>query len=388
MEKMNQSSGLTDSKEGKPRWNAILVLIPTPILAAILVPWYGYTYGYAIFDWLWFGFFMLTTGIAITMGYHRLWSHKSFKANAFIRFLLMFFGSATLQNSIIQWCSDHRKHHRHVDKQDQDPYAATRGLFFSHIGWMLKYNTDEVEKIEGIDDLWEDRIVRFQYRYYGIIAIFSSFILPLLIGWTYGSAIGCFLLAGLLRLVINHHFTFFINSLAHKFGSRKFSLKYTARDNPFLSLVTYGEGYHNFHHAFAGDYRNGIQWYDFDPSKWLIATGEKFGWCWGVKRTPQYIIESARAKVELLNAQQRLASHNSIYQGWKEKIETHYDELIKSLSAWAKANQEWLKAQKSKVSKEQIDRLKKHYKCLKKEYMKARRNWQYQIFYMRFCLSK
>ena len=141
-----------------------------------------------------------------------------------------------------------------------------------------------MDRIENVEDLRKDKIVAFQEKYYVSLAIFSCFVLPIMIGYCYGSIMGCLLLAGFFRLFLNHQFTFFINSLAHIWGRKTFNEENTARDNAFISLVTYGEGYHNFHHKFAGDYRNGIHWYDFDPSKWLVGFGKIFGWTWDLKK--------------------------------------------------------------------------------------------------------
>ncbi len=359
---------------GKPVWKSILVLIGGPILAVTLLPWYGFTYGFSAGAWILFGAFMMGTGVAITAGYHRLWSHKAYKANFMIRLVLMILGSATMQNSVIKWASDHRKHHRFVDDPKKDPYAFTRGFWFAHFGWMLRYASPEVEKIENVDDLFADKLLAFQHKHYVPLAVFSCFVLPGLIGLSFGSFWGGVLLAGLLRMVLNHHFTFFINSLAHFVGKRPFSDQNTARDNALVSLVSYGEGYHNFHHKFAGDYRNGIHWYDFDPSKWLISACSKFGWTKDLKRTPKQIIEAAQAKVRLAEAQENLEKNDHL-QEWKEKIEVQYQHFTQSITAWAKARQEWVAAKKEKLSHESTVELKEKYKLLKKKFKLEKKLW-------------
>jgi stearoyl-CoA desaturase (delta-9 desaturase) len=359
---------------GKPVWKSIIVLIGSPILALIFVPWYAFSVGFTAGDWIFFGAAMIATGVAITAGYHRLWSHKAYKANFVIRLVLMLLGSATLQNSVIKWASDHRKHHRFVDDKEKDPYAATRGFWFSHFGWMLRFGSDDVERIENVDDLYADKLLAFQHKYYTPLAVFTCFGVPMLIGWAYGSILGGLLLAGLLRLVLNHHFTFFINSLAHVVGKRPFSDQNTARDNALVSLVSYGEGYHNFHHKFAGDYRNGIHWYDFDPSKWLISSCSKMGWTRDLKRTPKQIIEAAQAKVQFSTAQEKLETHDHLAE-WKEKIEAQYHLFTQSISAWTKAKQAWLAAKKEKLSREHIAELKMKYKQLKRNFKFEKKAW-------------
>ena len=110
----------------------------------------------------------------------------------------------------------------------------------------------------------------WQHKHYLALVILMNIGLPAFLGWLNGDIISMVLLAGLLRLVVVHHCTFFINSLAHIWGKQPYTNKNTARDNAFLALLTYGEGYHNFHHIFENDYRNGIKWWDYDPTKWLI----------------------------------------------------------------------------------------------------------------------
>ena len=123
----------------------------------------------------------------------------------------------------------------------------------------------------NIPDLKKDPMLAFQHRYYLPLALATNFGLPLLAGLLFHDVWGMLILAGVLRLVWSHHVTFFINSLAHMWGSRPYTEDNSARDNPVLAVITYGEGYHNFHHMFAHDYRNGVRWWQWDPTKWLIA---------------------------------------------------------------------------------------------------------------------
>jgi len=275
----------------KINWKSSTVLILIPLLTFLFLPYYAFEHGFCFKDWAIFGFFMISTGLSITAGYHRLWSHKAYKASSVVKIFFMLFGAAALQNSIIKWSSDHRKHHLFVDHPEKDPYAITKGFWYSHIKWMLKKPNVETSRIDNVNDLKKDSIVNFQHKYYLPISIFMCMILPTLIGFSYGSPLGCFLLSGLLRLVINHHFTFMINSIAHYYGSQNYSDQNTSRDNPLLSLFTYGEGYHNFHHKYPGDYRNGVHWYDYDPSKWLINIFCIFGLSQSAKKTSKSVID-------------------------------------------------------------------------------------------------
>lgn len=372
----------TNEKQGKLIWKAILVLIPTLILSVTVVPWYGFAYGYKAWDWFWFAFFMIATGLSITAGYHRLWSHRAYKAKWPLKIFFLIFGTAALQNSVLQWASDHRKHHRHCDDEEKDPYGITRGFWHAHLIWMLKEHSSGVDDLSDVKDLTEDKWLVFQDKYYGLLAAFFGFFLPLIIGSFYGSAWGCFLLAGILRMTLNHHFTFFINSAAHYFGKRPFNDGNTARDNPLLSLVTYGEGYHNFHHKFGGDYRNGIHWYDFDPSKWIISSVKYIGWTYDLKRTPKEIIEHAKLKRQYQEIQAQPSfiakTAHGISDGY-HALERQYHQLADAIGQWAKAKREWLKAKQENLSQAHALELKQKVRHLKRMMKSEKRRWRQAV---------
>ena len=135
----------------------------------------------------------------------------------------------------------------------------------------------------------------WQHKNYLLLVLATNFGIPVLLGLVFGNVWGMLFLAGLLRLVLSQHFTFFINSLAHIWGSRPYTESNTARDNGFLALFTYGEGYHNFHHIFVSDYRNGIRWWHYDPTKWLIKSLSYLGLASKLRKTPDEKIERAKA---------------------------------------------------------------------------------------------
>ncbi|MDP5054231.1 MAG: fatty acid desaturase, partial [Congregibacter sp.] len=249
------------------RVNAV-IFIGFPILAAILVPLWGVYAGFTTTQWIWAVVFLYLNGLSITGGYHRLWSHKAYQAHWTVRLWFALWGAGALQNSILVWAADHRRHHRHVDDNEADPYSAGRGLWFSHMGWMLREYATNSEDFSNAQDLMRDPIVMWQHKHYVALTTFMNLGLPILLGLALGDVIGTVLLVGLLRLVVNHHVTFFINSLAHFWGTRPYTEENSARDNGFLAFLTYGEGYHNYHHIFQNDYRNGIYWWQFDPTKW------------------------------------------------------------------------------------------------------------------------
>jgi len=149
------------------------------------------------------------------------------------------------------------------------------------------------------------------------------------------------------RLVWSHHVTFFINSLAHMWGSRPYTDDNTARDNPALAFITYGEGYHNFHHIFAHDYRNGVRWWQFDPTKWLIAGLQLVGLTRRLKRTPYFQIQRALLAMQFTRAQARLAKlptsgHGHIEQ-LRARIAHEYEAFLAAIADWARVKEQWLK---------------------------------------------
>lgn len=223
-------------------------------------------------------------GLAITGGYHRLFSHPTYKANALLRAVYLFFGAASVQNSALKWSADHRRHHARTDT-DEDPYNIQRGFWWAHIGWVL---FDEGESdLSVVKDLQQDPLVRFQDRHYVLLAILSGAVLPTLLGALWGDWLGGLLVAGFLRLVVEWHSTFSVNSFTHMFGSRPYCKKGSARDSWIVALITFGEGYHNYHHRFPIDYRNGVRWFQFDPTKWFVWLMSKLGVTRDLRRTPE-----------------------------------------------------------------------------------------------------
>ena len=227
-----------------------------------------------------------STGLGITAGYHRLFTHRAWAAPAPVRLVLAVLGAAAWQTSAIVWAAHHRRHHKHVDTED-DPYNAKRGFFFSHMGWAMQKDLPGVAESlrSAVPDLWRDPICVWQHRHYALISSSFNLGVPLLLGILSGRLVGMLLFAGLLRVVLVHHFTFCINSLAHRVGRQPWSEGFTARDNAALSLLTLGEGYHNYHHAFPTDYRNGVRWYHADPTKWFIWTLDRLGLAFGLRRS-------------------------------------------------------------------------------------------------------
>jgi stearoyl-CoA desaturase (Delta-9 desaturase) len=335
-------------------WVTAVVFTLTPLAALIFVPWYGIAHGFSLAAWVSFVFILAATGMAITSGYHRLWAHRTYQAHWAVRFIYMFFGTMALQNSVLIWASQHRTHHRFVDDVDRDPYSAKRGFWFSHIGWILRNYPSGEPDFTNAKDLQRDPMVMFQHRYYVPLAVGLNFGVPLAIGFAVGDPIGVFLLAGLLRLVLNHHLTFFINSLAHMWGSQPYTDENSARDNGALALVTYGEGYHNFHHIFQNDYRNGVRWWQYDPSKWLIATLSGLGLASDLKRVPDMWIQRAQLamqfkRMERALERKRLHPEDEHFQRLKTRVGEEAAAFRKALEEWARVRDEWVGNRKRRL---------------------------------------
>lgn len=187
-------------------------------------------------------------GIGITMGYHRYFSHRSFDASYPVHVALMIIGTGAFQGSVLWWSRDHRAHHRYSDTE-KDPYGVDKGFFWAHIGWLLmKQDESKIGKCV-MKDLESDPLLVWQDKYYFPFSIFVGFVLPTLIaGLGWGDWKGGFLIASVLRVVLINQATFCINSVAHYFGDQPFDDRRSARDSYLVSFLTFGEGYHNFHH--------------------------------------------------------------------------------------------------------------------------------------------
>lgn len=255
-------------------WTNLLFIAGTS-LAALCWPVYAVFFGTTGGELaLAIGYFV-ATGLGITVGYHRLITHRSFRCRAWVKVAFLVAGSAAWQGSALDWATDHAKHHAHTDTE-LDPYNIRRGFWHAHVGWLLRHDGQQGEVP---DFLSSDRLVVWQDRYYLPLAITISLLVPLLL-----CGIGGLLLAGAVRLVALHHMTWFINSWAHLGGRRPYDPATSANDNWFLAFFTFGEGFHNYHHSFPVDYRNGASPFAWDPSKWLIVGLSFTRMAWGLER--------------------------------------------------------------------------------------------------------
>jgi stearoyl-CoA desaturase (delta-9 desaturase) len=354
----------------------ILVFVITGLIALVAVPIEAFSNGFDMAEILLCIFLIYFSGMAITAGYHRLWSHRAYEANTVVRVILAIGGAMALQNSILHWASDHRIHHRHVDNNDKDPYSAKKGFWYSHIGWMLReYQIHRYDDYSNCRDLQKDKVVMWQHKHYLAIMLTSNFGIPILFGWLNGDILGMLLLAGVFRLVAVHHVTFFINSLAHIWGKQPYTDKNSARDNGILAFFTFGEGYHNFHHIFEYDYRNGVKWWQFDPTKWLIRGLAMVGLTKNLRRCSEERIEKAKIQMQLQNAQAKVSSLPNAEEIML-KVQSEYDLLVQRMGADYSAKKQFMDLKRRKLTRDynNLD-FDFRYKELKQSFMLQKQKW-------------
>jgi stearoyl-CoA desaturase (delta-9 desaturase) len=346
---MTESLEAREQQAAPINWSVTAVLGLTFIAAVTLVPWYGIVHGYNGWSWLFFGIFVVLNGIGIGSGYHRLWSHRTYDAHPLLRWFLAIMGGMALQNSIIVWSARHRVHHRDVDDNDKDPYSIGRGFWFAHIGWMLKdYPSGQVD-FSVVPDLQKDPVAAWQHRWYWTLVWVTNAGVPLLLGWLTGDMLGMFLLVGVGRLVLSHHVTFFINSLAHMWGRQPYTDENSARDQHFLALITYGEGYHNYHHMFQSDYRCGIRWWHLDINKWFISTCALLGLVRNRKRAPMIKVLRARLNMDFKRARQKLEQSGAGAR-WTDLLEAEYAQFMATVREWQQLQMERVQQGKQRLA--------------------------------------
>ena len=302
----------------------------THFLGLVGVPVYYHYFGISGSEWLLFAVYLIASMLSVTMGYHRLYAHMTYKAHSFAQFLFLFFGAAAFQQSALKWSSQHRTHHQFVDTE-KDPYNIKRGFSYAHMGWLMFWRFPN--HFENVVDLEKNPLLVHQHRYYKLWAIGAGMVTPLIIGLLTGHLLGAALIAVCLRLALAYQFTFCINSVCHMFGKATYDIYSTAKDHWFAALLTFGEGYHNFHHHFPSDYRNGVRWYQWDPTKWLIQLMAAFGLAQNLKTISKFRIFSAKLRAEKQRVDDLLGSHPvTTLQGIRDSLLKNYDRLKDSLS--------------------------------------------------------
>ncbi|MDG2307150.1 MAG: fatty acid desaturase [Candidatus Binatia bacterium] len=361
-------------------WVTAVFLFSTPVGALVWGGFHVHANGVSAAEVIFFAFYLVITAMSITAGYHRLFSHRAYEASPLVRALYLLFGAATFQDSALAWSADHRSHHQNIDREG-DPYNVHRGFLWAHMGWLLV--TDHLhERRTNVPDLEGDWMVVAQDRYYGLIATVMCFGLPLLVGFAFGDPWGFLLWGGLVRVVVGHHITFLVNSLAHTLGERPYEPAFSARDSLVTAVLTFGEGYHNFHHRFASDYRNGVRRYQWDPTKWLIRGLEKIGLASNLRRVPRERIVAARMRSDehrllervrecsqdaVESAQARLAEISVAV----ERTVTRLGELEREFAR--------VRTDAAGVSRERLRQLQADLRAARKEFREAWRRWAREL---------
>ncbi|KIJ18000.1 hypothetical protein PAXINDRAFT_110444 [Paxillus involutus ATCC 200175] len=231
---------------------------------------------------IWSVIYIHVTALGVTAGYHRLWSHRAYRATKALEYTLAILGAGVVEGSIAWWARTHRAHHRYTDT-DLDPNNVLKGLFYAHIGWLV-FKPRRKPGPADVSDLKSNPVVIWQNKYYIPLAFIMAIAIPTAVcGYGWGDWRGGFVWASLIRLAVGQHSTFCINSLCHWLGDKPYDDNLTPTDSLLAALITVGEGYHNYHHQFPMDYRGGYKWYHYDPTKWFLWTCEKLGFATHLK---------------------------------------------------------------------------------------------------------
>ena len=273
----------------------------TANLAGVVVPFVG-VLGAVILLWNdWvnatdiaiLGVFYFLTALGVTVGFHRLLTHRSFQTHPWIERTFAVLGSLSVQGSVLDWVADHRKHHAHTDEEG-DPHSphvghgsGLKGLWHAHAGWLTR-TQGQADWKRYARDLYEDPKMRKIGRRFPLL-VGVSLLLPTLAGfalhgWTLEGAVRGYVWGGLVRIFLVHHVTWSVNSVCHFFGRRRFEIDDHSTNVAWLALPSLGESWHHNHHAFPRSATHGLRWYEIDPSAAFITGLEKLGLAWNVVR--------------------------------------------------------------------------------------------------------
>src|SRR5437588_1115828 len=237
----------------------------------------------------------LLSAVGITVGFHRLLTHRAFQTYPWLERTFAVLGSLSVQGSVLDWVADHRKHHSHADVEG-DPHSphvghgsGLRGLWHAHTGWLLE-NQGQADWKRYASELYEDPKMRRIGRAFPLLALVSVLVPTLagfiLHGFTLGGALRGLVWGGLVRIFFVHHVTWSVNSICHFFGRRRFDIEDRSTNVAWLSLPSLGESWHHTHHAFPRSPSHGLRWWEVDPSGLIISTLERLGLAWNVVRIP------------------------------------------------------------------------------------------------------
>jgi stearoyl-CoA desaturase (delta-9 desaturase) len=279
-----------------------------PVLALGLVAWQLWEVALGPSDLVVFAVMYVLTGVGITVGFHRLLTHRSFKTTRAVRATLAILGSVAIEGPVISWVADHRKHHAFSDREG-DPHSphvdhghglggALRGLFHAHVGWLF-IHTHRGRKTRYAPDLLKDPVVAWIDRTFVLWAVAgfaASFVLGATLASSWMGGVTGMLWGGLVRMLVLHHVTYSINSLCHFFGRRAFDTDDESRNLSWLAPLSFGEAWHNGHHAFPTSARHGLNPRELDIAAGVIGLLERLGLAWDVVRIdPERVAAKRRA---------------------------------------------------------------------------------------------
>jgi stearoyl-CoA desaturase (delta-9 desaturase) len=239
----------------------------------------------------------LITASGVTIGFHRLLTHRAFATYPWLERTFAVLGSLAVQGSVLDWVADHRKHHAHTDVEG-DPHSphvghgsGLRGLLYAHMGWLLD-TQGQADWKKYASELYEDPAMRKIGRRFPLLVLLSLLIPTVagyvLHGFTLGGALQGYVWGGLVRIFLVHHVTWSVNSVCHYFGSRRFDIDDRSTNVGWLAVLSLGESWHHNHHAFPRSAYHGLRWWEIDPSGLIIASMARLGLAWDVVRiTPE-----------------------------------------------------------------------------------------------------
>jgi stearoyl-CoA desaturase (Delta-9 desaturase) len=263
-------------------------------VVAIVLLW---NHGVDAIDLAIFGGMYIVTAVGVTVGYHRLLTHRAFRTYPWLERTFAVMGSLSVQGSVLDWVADHRKHHAHTDVEG-DPHSphvghgsGLRGLLYAHMGWLLETQGQSDWK-KYASELYEDPAMRRIGRRFPLFVLLSLLIPTVagfvLHGFTLGGALQGYIWGGLVRIFLVHHVTWSVNSVCHYFGSRRFEIEDHSTNVGWLAVLSLGESWHHNHHAFPRSAYHGLRWWEIDVSGLIIASMARLGLAWDVVRiTPE-----------------------------------------------------------------------------------------------------
>ena len=289
----------------KVQRNFAVGTIIIPMIGTLIALKLAWDFGISLMELeLLFVFWFLTMVGGVTVGFHRLFSHASFKTHPSIRVALAILGSMTAQGPMINWVSNHRRHHQYSDQigDTHSPnlhqggfWGSLKGIWHSHVGWIL--NGEITNTTVFAKDLLQDSVIKKINQQY-LSLVFLGLLIPAVLGGllsgTWSGIWQGFLWGGLVRIFLVHHLTWTINSITHLYGSRPFNTTEQSTNNVWLAIPTGGEAWHNNHHAFPNSAKFGLQWWQVDLGDWFIRTLKVLGLAWDVKVPTPEMMEAKK----------------------------------------------------------------------------------------------